>query len=363
MLELLAYAPEDGWAFVKTPEGIVLQRPPYRSTTMRRQLDDSAVKHAVCHEGFTEPPQDRMQDWAGLIQFLHQRIHESRRDHGQVLPEDGLGEQILQYAPSNVIDAFLQAEQHGEPEDDAARQAEWRGRCRPRHRGIRRQPAVDQPDQEPDRGVGNERQLVRGNAIGAGHAGNVVGDDRQQCATGAEQRAHHAVAGKEVGALPVADGTAQRRLFQRQEDADVARRRIERTHEGDEHEWPEPADRSEANPCRQHQETRCEQQLPNTGVGSVEADGQRQQRRSQQRCGGQYADPQGIETKSEQIGGQQHADAAVGKRTHPARDQNELCRRRRRRWKEAHRHPMTFRTVDSNGKPRKLLGRDALGDP
>lgn len=153
--------------------------------------------------------------------------------------------------------------------------AERRGGFRPLHRGIGRQPAVDQPDQEADRGVGEECQLVQGDAIDAGQAGKVVGDDRQQRAAGAQERAHHAIAGKEVGALPVGDGAAERRLLQWQKDADVARRRIERADEGDEHERTEADDRGESNPRRHHQETGRQQQRPNAGVGSVEADGQR----------------------------------------------------------------------------------------
>ena len=106
----------------------------------------------------------------------------------------------------------------------------------------------------------------------------MVGDDREQRATGAEERAHQAVAGKQIGAVVIADGAAQRRLLQWQEDADVARRRIECADEGDEHERPETTDRSESQPRRQHQETGRQQQRPNAGVVSVEADGQRQQR-------------------------------------------------------------------------------------
>jgi hypothetical protein len=42
------------------------------------------------------------------------------------------------------------------------------------------------------------------------------------------------------------------RLLERQENADIARRRIERTDEGDEEEWPEVVEPDEGNTGQNH---------------------------------------------------------------------------------------------------------------
>jgi len=72
MIQLLALAPEDGWAFARSGDRILLLRPPY----VRRRhpaVDESVVTRAVAVEGFTA--EDRVfADWPTLLAFLEEQF-------------------------------------------------------------------------------------------------------------------------------------------------------------------------------------------------------------------------------------------------------------------------------------------------
>jgi len=108
MLEILALAPEDGWAFVRDGRRIRLLRPPY---TGGATADASAVTAATAtaRYGFALPRPDRQRfaDWAALIGFLRSEMTASRKARGLVLPGDEVAEQLLQYAPATTLRDFL----------------------------------------------------------------------------------------------------------------------------------------------------------------------------------------------------------------------------------------------------------------
>lgn len=105
MLRLLAFAANDGWAFVREGQSVVLIRPPYSTANMCRVPEES-VETGVAGYGFSACEND-FADWRGLIVFLNEQLREFRESRGEQIVRDGLGGQMLQYAPCDVLDKFL----------------------------------------------------------------------------------------------------------------------------------------------------------------------------------------------------------------------------------------------------------------
>lgn len=105
MLELLALAPEDGWAFVRTGESIWLVRPPYSRSdycpVSEHALEKGVTRHgfSACERGFA--------DWRELVDFLNEEVRKSREARGEQIVREGLGAQMMQFAPVDVLDRFL----------------------------------------------------------------------------------------------------------------------------------------------------------------------------------------------------------------------------------------------------------------
>jgi hypothetical protein len=72
VIRLLAFVPEDGWAYVRSGAQIRLLRPPYRKRR-HRVVPESAVRRAVAEEGFRAEQRD-FPDWPALFLFLEQRF-------------------------------------------------------------------------------------------------------------------------------------------------------------------------------------------------------------------------------------------------------------------------------------------------
>jgi hypothetical protein len=106
MLELVAISREDGWAYVRTDTGIRLVRPPYAqwSTT---PVSEAAVEPAILNHGFTSV-QRQFSQWKEVIEYLNGEICAARDATGQQLPENGLGEQMLAFAPDDILMGFLE---------------------------------------------------------------------------------------------------------------------------------------------------------------------------------------------------------------------------------------------------------------
>jgi hypothetical protein len=107
MIELLALAPEDGWAYVKAGERIRLIRPPYtrcRSSVVGEQ----SVENALAKHGFmrSDDPERCFRDWPALIQFLGARMLESLRAKRLEIAED-TGERLLEFATVETLDRYL----------------------------------------------------------------------------------------------------------------------------------------------------------------------------------------------------------------------------------------------------------------
>jgi hypothetical protein len=107
MLELLAYAPEDGWAFVRKDEKITLIRPPYVSAN-EALTDESKIEPAIRLYGFTAS-RETFNNWDELISFLRSEILKSRHKQGRPLLEPGMaGKHLLELAPPEILMSFLE---------------------------------------------------------------------------------------------------------------------------------------------------------------------------------------------------------------------------------------------------------------
>ena len=104
MIELLALAPEDGWAFVRSADRIVLLRPPY-GKRRRPTVEESVVARAVAVEGFTA--EDRgFADWDALLAFLKERFLANRPALPPALAPESI-ERILRHAPRSSLESLL----------------------------------------------------------------------------------------------------------------------------------------------------------------------------------------------------------------------------------------------------------------
>jgi hypothetical protein len=109
MIRLLAIASEDGWAFVRSADRILLLRPPY-GKRRHPSVEESAVARAVAMEGFAA--EDRVfPDWPTLFAFLEQRFLAERKALPTALAPQAV-ERILRHAPHSALDGLLDRIEH-----------------------------------------------------------------------------------------------------------------------------------------------------------------------------------------------------------------------------------------------------------
>lgn len=104
MIRLLAIAPEDGWAFVRSADRILLLRPPY-SKRRHPAVMESVVTRAVAVEGF-ESADQVFPDWPTLFAFLEERFLAARPALPAALAPESV-ERILRHAPRPVLESLL----------------------------------------------------------------------------------------------------------------------------------------------------------------------------------------------------------------------------------------------------------------
>lgn len=104
MIQLLALAPEDGWAFVRSADRILLLRPPY-GKRRHPTVEESVVSRAVAVEGFTA--EDRaFPDWPALFGFLEKQFLAGRPALPAALAPESV-ERILRHAPRSSLESLL----------------------------------------------------------------------------------------------------------------------------------------------------------------------------------------------------------------------------------------------------------------
>ena len=106
----------------------------------------------------------------------------------------------------------------------------------------------------------------------------------------------------------------------RDEDADVAGRRIDAAEEGDADEEADRRGLREDKPGRDHQRRAGDQQIAQIVTRRDEADGEREQRGAEQSGGGDEADLGRVEADRGQIGGQHDDSKSIAEAAQGARD-------------------------------------------
>jgi len=109
MIQLLALAPEDGWAFVRSADRILLLRPPF-GKRRHPAVEESVVARAVAAEGFVA--EDRVfPDWPALFAFLEECFLVGRPALPTALAPESV-ERILRHAPRSVLEKLLDRIEH-----------------------------------------------------------------------------------------------------------------------------------------------------------------------------------------------------------------------------------------------------------
>lgn len=103
VLQRVAFAPEDGWAFVRSGDDLFLIRPPYGRPAV---VDDHVLARAVAGKGFVAEPQD-FPDWASLLADLQQRLIAAREAKGKRAADREEVFGLLDYAPKTILAGYL----------------------------------------------------------------------------------------------------------------------------------------------------------------------------------------------------------------------------------------------------------------
>lgn len=107
MLEIAAYLPEEGWAYVRDGETLRLVGPPFASAA-RATVPESTLLPAVTKFGFrVANGLAPFANWDDVIAFLDAEVVRSRQERGLPPIKDDAAEQLLQYAPPDVLQKFL----------------------------------------------------------------------------------------------------------------------------------------------------------------------------------------------------------------------------------------------------------------
>ncbi len=109
MIRLLAIAPEDGWAFVRSADRILLLRPPY-GKRHHPCVEESTVARAIAVEGF-EAADQAFPDWPALFVFLEKRFLADRKPLPAALAPQSV-ERILRHAPHSALESLLNRIEH-----------------------------------------------------------------------------------------------------------------------------------------------------------------------------------------------------------------------------------------------------------
>jgi hypothetical protein len=109
MIQLLALAEEDGWAFARSEGRIRLLRPPFGKRS-HPIVEESVVARAVATEGFVAQEQV-FPDWPALFAFLEERFLAGRPVLPAALAPESV-ERILRHAPRSVLEGLLDRIEH-----------------------------------------------------------------------------------------------------------------------------------------------------------------------------------------------------------------------------------------------------------
>ena len=105
MLRLEALSPAEGIGIIRVDHTLRLIRPPYLSQDTP-VLAENALEDAILRHGFSAST-EQFGSWEDVITFLNQQAVDVRRSMGQTIPESINGKDILDVAPLDRLNSFL----------------------------------------------------------------------------------------------------------------------------------------------------------------------------------------------------------------------------------------------------------------
>ena len=105
-LTIVALLAAEGTAIVKSEQGYRLVRPPYTLKDCPF-VGEAAVEIAVLQENFVVKSQD-VPNWPSLINYLIAQVITFREASGKGLPGPDVATELVELAPIEIIDSFLE---------------------------------------------------------------------------------------------------------------------------------------------------------------------------------------------------------------------------------------------------------------
>lgn len=110
MIKLLAFLPLDGSAIIEREDVLFFVYPPFEKQNLqpieRKVLDKAILRYDFCAAN------ECFETWDLLISFLDAKVHEARLQQGQNLSEINLGREIIDCAPPEILNRYLDKVEH-----------------------------------------------------------------------------------------------------------------------------------------------------------------------------------------------------------------------------------------------------------
>lgn len=110
MIKLLAFLPLDGSAIIERESILFFICPPFEKQNLlrieKKVLDKAILRHDFC------VADKCFKTWDALISFLDAKVHEARLQQGQNLSEMNLGREIIDCAPPEILNRYLDKIEH-----------------------------------------------------------------------------------------------------------------------------------------------------------------------------------------------------------------------------------------------------------
>lgn len=104
-IEIVAFDPHDGWAFITKEKEIFLLRPPYISSNMT-EVSKKVVENAIRLHAFDECGLT-FDNIGGVIGFLKEEYIKTKKEQGIDVPTSEQLREFLQYATEDVLSEYL----------------------------------------------------------------------------------------------------------------------------------------------------------------------------------------------------------------------------------------------------------------
>ena len=110
MIKLFAFLPLDGSAIIERESILFFICPPFEKQNLlrieKKVLDKAILRHDFC------VADKCFKTWDALISFLDAKVHEARLQQGQNLSEMNLGREIIDCAPPEILNRYLDKIEH-----------------------------------------------------------------------------------------------------------------------------------------------------------------------------------------------------------------------------------------------------------